>query len=39
MNVIRGDPGSVTEGDGVQKPCLGLVLTVELNLEKQTVMA
>jgi len=38
-NVIRGDPGSVTEGDGVEKPSLGPVLMVELNLEKQTVKA
>ena len=32
-NVIRGDPSSVVEGDGVEKPSLGPVLVAELNVE------
>ena len=38
-NVIRGDPSSVMEGDGVDKLSLGPVLVAELNLEGQTVKA
>ena len=38
-NVIRSDPNSVKEGDGVEKLSMGPVLMAELNVEKETMKA